>query len=354
MTLQQIGPDVVATGSGAINLNGLTFFPTTLLLPKIVSSAADIVIGPTISSTVDYHNGVSGPTSFGSGLGRSASSGSGDMVGINEAAFYPHLYRLISVPAGYASDTILSDSVIYSGTTLAALGVTAGTYVWKWGTTANQNFTLEIPPFPQLFPPATITNISTRASVQSGHDVTIAGFIITGTASRVVVIRGLGPTLTNSNVTGVLADPTLGLYDGSGTLIYSNNDWKDTQASDILQSGLAPSFDVESAIEINLYPGDYTAILSGNNGTTGVGLVEVYDIDTDPYSKLTNISTRSFVDAGDDVMIAGFILQPDVGASNTILARAIGPSLAAAQVTDPLEDPEIDFTTARHKYRVQQ
>src|SRR4030095_7818128 len=110
------------------------------------------------------------------------------------------------------------------------------------------------------------------------------------------MIRALGPSLTNFNVTGVLADPTLELYDGSGTLISSNNDWKNTDAPDFLQdAGLAPSFDLESAIAINLQPGNYTAILSGNNGTTGVGLVEVYDVEQPADSELANISTRGFI-----------------------------------------------------------
>ena len=131
---------------------------------------------------------------------------------------------LLIVPRGYVSGTFLSDSATYSGKTFATLGVTPGTYVWTWGTGANQNFTLKI--LPAILPATNITNISTRASVQTGQGVAIAGFIVTGTDPKQVVIRGLGPTLTNLNVTGVLADPTLGLYDGSGTLISSNNDWK--------------------------------------------------------------------------------------------------------------------------------
>src|SRR5438105_13270997 len=112
-----------------------------------------------------------------------------------------------------------------------------------------QEFKLVIPQ------PINISNISTRASVQTGEGVTIAGFIVTGTGPKQVVIRGLGPTLTNFNVTGVLADPTLQLFDGSGTPISSNNDWKDSQQVEIQATGLAPSFDLESAILITLDPG---------------------------------------------------------------------------------------------------
>ena len=180
----------------------------------------------------------------------------------------------LSVPTGYVSGTALSDSAIYSGTTLADLGVTPGTYVWTWGTTANQNFTLEILPAP---PPATnMTNISTRALVSADQYQAIAGFTITGTEPKQVVIRGLGPTLTGLIAHTVLADPMLGLYDDSGTLRSSlttirkktpghigvNIEQKDA----IEATGFAPSFDVESAILITLQPGKYTAILGGYRG----------------------------------------------------------------------------------------
>jgi hypothetical protein len=150
------------------------------------------------------------------------------------------------------------------------------------------------------------------------------------------VIRALGPTLTNFNVTGVLVDPTLGLYDGSGTLISSNNDWKNTDAPDFLQNtGLAPSFDVESAIAINLQPGTYIAILGGNNGTTGVGLVEVYDMESGVSAELTNVSTRGFAGTGGTVLIAGFITN----GSTQVVVRGLGPTLAQFGVSEALADP---------------
>src|SRR5205823_8368096 len=153
-------------------------------------------------------------------------------------------------------------------------------------------------------PTAQLTNISTRASVQTGQGVTIAGFIITGTDSKGVVLRGLGPTLGQPpfNLTGVLADPFLSLRDSGGNVIWNNNNWKDSQQTQIQNLGSAcagspcqPPNDLESAILQILPPGNYTAILSDKNGTTGVGLVEVYDVSTGVFAELTNVSTRAFV-----------------------------------------------------------
>ena len=171
VTLQQVGPDVVATGSGPINLTGLTFVSSAAALfnPEIfpgagVQADGDIVTGPT-SSSVDLYSGAGGPRSFGSGGVMLASSGSGEMVGILTLRVYPDLFvRFLIVPRGYVSGTFLSNSATYSGKTLATLGVTPGTYVWTWGTGANQNFTLDIPvppPPPVTGPPVAITNAAT-------------------------------------------------------------------------------------------------------------------------------------------------------------------------------------------------
>ena len=123
-----------------------------------------------------------------------------------------------------------------------------------------------------------ITNLSTRASVETGQGVAIAGFIVTGTQSRQVVIRGLGPTLTQDGVSGALADPFLSLFDSNGNVLWKNNNWKDSQQAGIQATGLAPPNDLESAILKVLQPGNYTAILSGRNNTTGIGLIEIYKL----------------------------------------------------------------------------
>src|SRR5262249_2444865 len=299
VTLQQVGPNVVATGSGAIDLTGLTFSGSTSVNPGLNPNRfyGFVYTGRT-SSSVDLYVEPSGPWGFGGAYAApSASSGSGDMVGISTGfILFGHRYPAhLVVPKGYVSGTALSDRATYSGKTLATLGVRPGSYVWTWGNGANQNFTL------QIEPPVTtnISNFSTRASVQTGPGVTIAGFIIAGPDSKSVVLRVLGPTLAQPplNVPGVLANPTLHLLNSGRQLLCPvcfNDNWKDAQQAQIQATGLAPKNDLESAIPRILEPGNYTAILSGKNGTTGVGLVEVYDTSTDAFAELTNISTRGF------------------------------------------------------------
>ena len=167
VTLQQVGPNVVATGSGAIDLHGLTFSQSASINPAIMPFSnnflvrgASIYTGPTSSNVDSYFGPQSGPTSFGSGGLTLASSGSGDMVGIFEGSIYGDPHSLLSVPRGYVSGTSLSDTATYSGTTLASHGVGPGTYVWTWGTGANQKFTLKILStiLPANGPPIVTTN----------------------------------------------------------------------------------------------------------------------------------------------------------------------------------------------------
>ena len=191
-------------------------------------------------------------------------------------------------------------------------------------------------------PPVVSQNISTRLQVQTGDNVGIAGFIITGTAQKKVLIRGLGPSLAASGIQDFLADPTLELHKPFGVVL-TNNNWKDSQESEIAATGLAPSNDSEAAITATLIPGSYTAILSGVNNTTGIGLIEVYDLDQGDTSQLANVSTRGFVGTGEDVMIGGVIIGPTGAPNATVVVRAIGPSLAAVGVAGSLADPELEL-----------
>src|SRR5205085_5687633 len=168
----------------------------------------------------------------------------------------------------------------------------------------------------------------------------IAGFVVGGTGAKKLLIRGLGPTLAQFNVTGVMQNPTLELHDGSGSLITTNDNWKDTQQTEITATQLAPPADAEAAILATLQPGAYTAIQAGVSSGTGVGLVEVYDLDPLAASRLINISTRGLVQTGDNVLIGGCSLAGGSGA-NDVVVRALGPSLVPLGVSNALPDPVV-------------
>ncbi|MDQ3115254.1 MAG: hypothetical protein M3Q86_01360 [Verrucomicrobiota bacterium] len=189
-----------------------------------------------------------------------------------------------------------------------------------------------------LAPAPGLLNISTRLQVLTGDQVLIGGFIVTGTDPKLVILRAIGPSLSGFGIPNPLADPVLELRGADGSLITSNDNWTSDQAA-IEATGLQPTNDLESAIVATLDPGSYTAIMSGNNGGTGVGLVEAYDLAPDVASELANISTRGFVDTADNVMIGGFIL----GSETTVVVRAIGPTLSDFGVADALEDPTLEL-----------
>jgi hypothetical protein len=190
-------------------------------------------------------------------------------------------------------------------------------------------------------PLSQLQNISTRMRVLTGENVLIGGFIITGSDPKKVIIRGIGPSLGTSGVQGALTDTTLELHQGSSTLA-ANDDWKEHEA-EVTATTIPPKNDLESAIVITLDPGSYTAILAGKGGETGIGLVEVYDLAQAANSQAANISTRGFVDTGDNVMIGGLIAGPNNAASSRVLIRAIGPSLQSAGVGNPLQDPFLEL-----------
>lgn len=183
-------------------------------------------------------------------------------------------------------------------------------------------------------------NISSRVLVGTGPNVGIAGFIVRGTTAKSLVARGIGPSLTS--VPNALADPVIELYNGAGQLFGRNDNWRDGPEAARLQAiGLAPSNDKESALLGSLNQGAYTVVLSGAGNTSGVGLVEIYDIDFGSDSKLANISTRGQVKTGDNILIGGMIVSGS--APQRVVSRAIGPDLAASGVTTPLPDPFIDI-----------
>jgi hypothetical protein len=187
-------------------------------------------------------------------------------------------------------------------------------------------------------------NISTRLRVESAERIAIGGFIISGNVPKKVVVRGIGPSLSGSGLSDFLADPVLELRNSSGALVTQNDNWQDdaSQSAQLVTLGLAPQNSKESGIVATLPPGAYTALLSGKNQTSGVGLVEIYDVDSAASSRLANISTRGFVRTGSDVMIAGFILGQG-SADSTVAIRALGPSLRDFNLGDLLDDPVLEL-----------
>jgi hypothetical protein len=195
--------------------------------------------------------------------------------------------------------------------------------------------------------PSQPLNISTRLNVGTGDNVLIGGFIITGTDPKLVVLRAIDPSLTISGVAGVLADPTLELHDSTGAVVATNDNWMDNSAADqmvLTDNNLAPTDNLESALVQTLDPGEYTAIVRGVGATTGTALVEAYDLNAaSTNSKLANISTRGFVETGDNFMIGGFILGGGGGGFSSVIVRGLGPSLAGAGVANVLADPTLEL-----------
>ena len=190
-------------------------------------------------------------------------------------------------------------------------------------------------------PPKAI-NLSTRLRVRTGDDVGIGGLIVTGNAPKRVLIRAIGPSLVDFGIQDVLADPVLELHGPGSFATVINQNWRDTQEAEIDATGIAPIDDREPAIVATLMPGAYTAIVKGIDNTTGVALVEVYDLEPAVDSQLANLSTRAFVSVGDNIVIAGFSLSGNSG-DGQVIVRGMGPSLAAMGVSNTLADPMLEL-----------
>lgn len=193
--------------------------------------------------------------------------------------------------------------------------------------------------FRQYSAPVQLANISTRGKVGAGEEILIGGFVIHRPQDFIddfhkrVLIRALGPSLSAAGLPadGCLADPYLEVRNSSGELIASNDDWRSDQAQEIIDSGAPPSNNSEAAVVVTLSDAGYTAQVRGANGATGLGIVEVFDLDPlDPINgprsgRLVNISTRGRTGGGDDLLIGGFIVRGDTG--QRVIVRAIGPDL---------------------------
>ncbi|MBS0657102.1 MAG: CAP domain-containing protein [Verrucomicrobia bacterium] len=193
-------------------------------------------------------------------------------------------------------------------------------------------------------PPSRLVNLSTRLRVETGAAVGIAGFVVQGTSPKRVIVRVAGPSLIPFGIQDALADPSLQLNDSNGATVATNDNWRSSQQADIQGSGFAPANDSEAAIIATLAPGAYTAIVTGANGTTGIGIVEVYDLDAaDATSKAINVSTRGRVQTGAAVMIAGFVIQGST--PKKVVVRVLGPSLLPFGIQGALLDPVIELSS---------
>jgi hypothetical protein len=197
---------------------------------------------------------------------------------------------------------------------------------------------------PNPTPTTKAINLSTRLLVQTGDKLGIGGFIITGDAPKQVIIRVIGPSLISSGISDVLADPILELH-GPGEFVTKTNDnWRDSQENEIQATGIPPTDDAESAIVATLDPGAYTAIVRGSDNSSGVALIEVYDLNHGSSAKLANLSTRAFVSINNDIVIAGFLLNGNES-MDRIVIRGMGPSLApgAFPIEAVLADPTLEL-----------
>lgn len=269
----------------------------------------------------------------------------------------PRVQNLVSLPgiAQIAPLTFsaMSDSanvgVTLSGTKLLVSGNNVGSALVTVtatdldGASVSQSFTVNV-----VSAPGRLVNVSTRMQVGLDDDVLIGGFIMRGPSPKRLLIRAIGPS---SGVPGALADTILELHDSTGALIGTNDNWGDApNKQDMLDTGLPPPGSPNESAILTTVPSDpnnasYTAIVKGANNTTGVGVVEVYDLDSGPGSTLLNISTRGQVDVDPNALIAGFFLGGTE--SKRMLVRAIGPSLANANVPNPLADPVLELRNAQ-------
>lgn len=260
-----------------------------------------------------------------------------NLVTIPAISHIPVLALSASVDNGNASATISGTKLLVSGNSPGTAHVTV-TATDLDGASVSQQFTVNV-----LAAPGRPVNVSTRMLVGTGDNALIAGFIMQGAAPKRLAIRAMGPSI---GLPGSLGNPTLELHDSTGATIATNNNWGDApNKQDIIDLGLNPPSANESVI-LTTVPSNangvaYTAIERGVNNTTGIGVVEVYDLDSGPGSTLLNISTRGQVGVDPNALIAGFIMGGME--SKHILVRAIGPSLTNFGISNALVDPTLEL-----------
>jgi len=362
-----VNPVVPTTSGDRINsvffsnsIFGQSFGSGTLAVTYYTSTGGSMVESDTIFNRAVTFDSYRGPLQF---VAHGPAIADIRRVFLHEMG---HTLGLGHPDTGGQHVTAVMNSIVSDQEVLAADDIAGGQSLYGVGTgvpptpTPTATATSTPKPTPTPAPTATPTanptstpgtgashlaNISTRMKVGTGQNVLIGGFIIRGTQSKTLILRAIGPSLAAAGVTNVLADPVLEVHDSAGNVVAINDDWRDGEmASQIQQSGIAPSDPLESALLVTLAPGSYTAIVSGNGNTGGNGLVEAYEMDANT-TRLVNISTRGRIGTANEPMIGGLITQ---GGTKKVIIRALGPSLGTGvnAITGALADPTLELRDA--------
>lgn len=307
----QTSPTGVSGSFGGRTFIGPVTSPTGSFSPLLVTGT---LTGVPTSQVVAIVGGDGSVTLY-------AASGTGREIGADFVTTSGN-YTFTAATGGRFTGTVASSAGLVSGT---VSGTVSGSFLLRQQASR-------------------ITNISTRSLAGNADRTLVAGFVVSGTGNKPLLVRAVGPTLANFGVTNPLADPNLNIMRGS-TSVATNNDWGNAAplaalAAQVGAFPLTPG-SRDSAVQLSLAPGTYTAVVGGGTATLGSALIEIYDADTaNPVtSRVTNISTRGQVGAG-DALIAGFVITGDV--RKRLLIRAVGPTLASFGLTGLLADPRID------------
>jgi len=192
---------------------------------------------------------------------------------------------------------------------------------------------------------STLRNISVRTNAGAGKTIT-PGFVIQGTGTKKVLIRTVGPGLAQFSLGGLMADPTVTVYNASAVAVASNNDWNASTVAPVAAAVGAFAIEAgskDAALVVDLPASAsgtaYTAQLTDAAGNGGLVILEVYDADIAPTSKLVNVSVRSNADSGSDALIMGVSVQGT--GKRTLLVRGIGPTLGGFGVPGTIADPQM-------------
>lgn len=319
----------VAFGTTAL---GQSFGSNTLAITLYHYSGSSMTEADTIFNVAQRFDSYRGPLQF--------PSGGGLAIADIRRVFLHELGHGLGL--GHSSGDNVMAPMVSDRYTLSADDIAGGQALYGPPVTQPTSTPTPPPPTPTATPISApgsshLVNISTRMRVGAGDNVLIGGFIISGSQSKTVIVRALGPSL---GMPGALQDPYLELHDASGNGIASNDDWQSgTQVNELNASGVAPTNPNEAAMIVTLQPGSYTAIVSGYNNSGGLALVEVYEYDHNT-SRLVNISTRGVVGAGNEALIGGLIVQGS--GSKNVIVRAVGPSLAGI-TSGVLADPTLEL-----------